>query len=447
VPQEALEFEADDATVVNRFRNDDSERMIHCNTKLDDSEILWLAQCRHEAARRGDVFLPSFILAAGRFLGDEKGDVHVALERMRAAQAWRLNYFQGGPILDSSIAGDLALGILYFGGRDLALRPALVVRPSRIPTHLVDENCSDRFNRLFLFCMEYFLRYMVVPGRVENIVVILDLANISLSQLPSISSLMEMKTVMCQQDAGRVFRFYIVNMPMILRAVSTVVQSAMTERQRQKMRFVRLFKDMRKDFALHQLEVDLGGTAPIHQTFLPFPLPPGPFEAGYRMGARLEPVANVHRAFKVGPRGRLWDAGKSHRENTELEFTSEGTSILEECGLQAPQLSGELHSVQVPQQSEEMHTEVSLIDDTPPRCSREAVEWRHSPPRCLNDSSVEIPRHMRCVASDGQPRVGPSSGTESLTPGLISSDNVAEPVTEHSEVTQVCSLFSRSYWC
>ena len=227
-----------------------------------------LQKLQEEAALQKRAFVPSLSVAAVRYLGDT-GDVQEALQRMNETQAWRLSYFSS-PISDSSVLDDLSKGFIYFCGRDAALRPALVMRASRVPFGIP----AEQFGRLFVFCMEYFLRYMVLPGRVENIVVIVDLKDISYSQMPTVSALMELKEVLTKQDAGRVFCFYVCNMPFIVRALTSVVQAAMTEKQRQKMRFVDV-SELVQDFALNQLEEDLGGTRRLETTFFPFPLPPG----------------------------------------------------------------------------------------------------------------------------------------------------------------------------
>lgn len=117
---------------------------------------------------------------------------------------------------------------------------------------------------------------MLVPGKVENVVVIVDLNDISYSQMPPVSALLELKDVLVKQDAGRVFCFYVCNLPFIVRAAVGVVQAAMTEKQRQKMRFVSDVSELQGDFALNQLESDLGGTRELETNFFPFPLPPGP---------------------------------------------------------------------------------------------------------------------------------------------------------------------------
>lgn len=179
------------------------------------------------------------------------------------------------------------------------------------------------------------MRYMIVPGRVESVCIIADLKGLSLSQV-QYASLMEIKPVLVNQHAGRVFRFYVCNMPILVRSLSGLVQSLMTERQRQKMVFVRDPALMRKDFALHQLEEDLGGSRQLATEFLPFPLPPGPFEAGSSAEPYADAVANCHEVLTdSGARGHLWDPCLSHSENCRLEFatTSQAVGLLKEIGV------------------------------------------------------------------------------------------------------------------
>ena len=270
LPEECFTYRPAPGAIVLSFKNGDSERMISCNTRLSMKELSMLRSLQERVAREKKSFLPSVSVAAVRYLGDHHFDVEGALQHMMNTQSWRLKYFPQ-PLQDMDLVEDFRKGFIYFCGRDNGLRPALVMRAGRAPGGIQ----SEQFGRLFVFCMEYFLRFMMVPGRVENIVVLIDLKDLSYSQIPSVSALMELKEVLTKQDAGRVYRFYVCNLPFIVRALLGVVQAAMTERQRQKMRFVTDVASLREDFALHQLEEDLGGVRPLERVFLPFPLPPG----------------------------------------------------------------------------------------------------------------------------------------------------------------------------
>ncbi|CAE8585793.1 unnamed protein product, partial [Polarella glacialis] len=127
-----------------------------------------------EARAQGVALLPSVAAAATRYLSHARGDHKRALKLMEETQEWRLSYFQR-PLTGASLAEDLKLGIVYFTGFDKALRPVLVFRASRLPSAWHRERRYDKVIRVLLFCLEYFLRYMVVPGKIESLNVLVDL--------------------------------------------------------------------------------------------------------------------------------------------------------------------------------------------------------------------------------------------------------------------------------
>jgi hypothetical protein len=111
----------------------------------------------------------------------------------------------------------------------------------------------------------------------------------------------------------------------------------MTDRQVEKIRFIDDLKVLHSDFAPHQLEVDLGGTAPTAQKFLPFPIPPGPFEVGCRSGPDANAVKDVHRVLTAeGARGRLWDPALSETDNKVVDYSDLAAEIFQRCKLPPP---------------------------------------------------------------------------------------------------------------
>jgi len=157
----------------------------------------------------------------------------------------------------------------------------LVFRAKRIPAHWHKEKSYERVIAVVVFCIEYFLRHMVVPGRQEGISVLCDLADMGIAQVP-MAALMEMHKSMGSHYTGRVFKFYICNMSWVLRSLVGVAKGILSDRQNQKLVFVNKKEEMRQDFALHQLEEDFGGTSPNIQEFLPFPLKPRPLQGPQR---------------------------------------------------------------------------------------------------------------------------------------------------------------------
>jgi len=256
---------------------------------------------------------------------------------MKETQEWRETYFTKGAIDAQALQQDLALGIMYFVGRDKELRPTLVCRANRIPTAWFKDKQVDRLIKLVIFCMEYMQRYMCIPGKIESQNLIVDLKGLSASQVP-ISELQKIYNITSNHYSGRVFRFYVINMSTWLGILSSAVKALLTDRQKQKLCMLNKVEEFREDYALHQLEEDHGGTRPILTSFFPFPLAQGPFEAGYSQGPRNDSVPRVDTILSsLNCRGRLWDARKTREANTVMDYTVEGIDVFKKCNLPVPE--------------------------------------------------------------------------------------------------------------
>lgn len=336
LPAEALTFVPASQDVITVFRNGDRERKIHNNVPLSKTETDQLAAMRREAKSRGLSFYPSVTAMATRFLSRARMDPCKAVKFMKDTQDWREQYFKNGPVTDEQIRQDMQHGIVYFTGRDSALRPTIVVRAARIPQQWYKDRCIDRFIRILIFCMEYFLRYMTVPGKVENLSVIVDLQGLGLPQVP-LGPLGEVYKVMSHHYIGRVFKFYICNMSTTLGAIAGMAKSFLTDRQKQKLHILDDVRELRKEFALHQLEEDLGGTRPAVTQYLPFSLNPGPYTAGYEGEPDFTVEPEVHNILSLaGAIGKLWDPKCTEEQNCRLEYGPQAARIFRMCGLPLP---------------------------------------------------------------------------------------------------------------
>eukprot|EP00442_Polarella_glacialis_P011851 CAMPEP_0115150674 /NCGR_PEP_ID=MMETSP0227-20121206/65175_1 /TAXON_ID=89957 /ORGANISM="Polarella glacialis, Strain CCMP 1383" /LENGTH=267 /DNA_ID=CAMNT_0002561075 /DNA_START=52 /DNA_END=852 /DNA_ORIENTATION=- len=210
---EAFTFEPQDDMKISHFKNGDKERKIYCNLDLGEEEKANVAALQEQAKKEGLEFLPSVIIMAGRFLSRARGDPHKAIKLMQATQEWRLDYFKAGPVYDSEVLENLKLGVVYFCGRDFGMRPTLVCRANRIPAdwHKDKKAGTDKLIRTLIFSMEYMIRYMLVPGRIENNCLIVDLKGLGISGIP-MSALHHIYSIMSHHYIGRVFRFYVINM-------------------------------------------------------------------------------------------------------------------------------------------------------------------------------------------------------------------------------------------
>jgi len=325
LPMEALTYDPRPEDIITQFKNGDRERKIYCSIELTETELEQINGLRRESNKRQ--WLPSISIMAGRFLSRARGDAKKAVDLMQKTQDWRLEYFKGGPVADESVIEDLKHGIVYFTGRDRSLRPTLVIRANRIPQQWYKEKSVDKLIRILIFCMEYMLRYMLVPGRVENNCVIVDLKGLGISQVP-IGALKEVYGIMSHHYIGRVYKFYICNMSGTLSMVAGAAKAILTDRQKQKLCILSNNDELQKEFARHHLEEDLGGQRPQIQKFFPFPLLAGPFEGGYTDGPNTKSEKRADKALlPEGFLGRLWDPEVSKEENVKLMYSPEAPEI------------------------------------------------------------------------------------------------------------------------
>jgi len=236
MPQEVLDFVPDQNAVVTRFKNGQTERKLYSNTVLTAEEQTWMQNLRQEAQSQNLVFLPSVASSALRYITRAKGVVKSAIKEMLGTQEWRQSYFSSGPITDTSISEDMKLGMVYWGGRDSQLRPFLVIRVGRIPADFAKNHGHERLVRILVFCLEYMVRYMAYPGKIETSTIMLDLVGVSMSQIP-VGPLREVIKVLSAHYIYRVHKFYLCNIPSMLRRMSGMGTRLLSERQLQKLFF------------------------------------------------------------------------------------------------------------------------------------------------------------------------------------------------------------------
>jgi hypothetical protein len=337
LPEQALRYRPPPELIVFTFKNGDRERKIHCNTQLEAAELESLKQLQQEAAKSDAIFYPTVTSFATRYLSRTHGDVPKALKMLRDTQQWREEYFKqfrNGRINDQDLLEDFSHGIVYFCGRDKDLRPLLVLRPYRTPQKWYKEKALHRMINLLVFCMEYFMRYMIVPGQVENLSLLVDMKGMGLSQIP-ISALVEINKVMSNHYQGRVFAFYIMNMHWMLEAIAGAAKALLTDRQKQKLRFIEKVSELYKDMSPWQTELDLSGKREAITQFFPFPIEAGPYEIGGTTPDR-DALKCVHKVLtRRGAQGSLWDPSLTRERNTRISWSKdeEATEILKKCGI------------------------------------------------------------------------------------------------------------------
>lgn len=239
-------------------------RLIFLNVPLLDFEQKALDKL-HEALKNEKALapggtMPGYVrLHALRLLQQAKWKVEKAINTIATHLEMRV---QKMPVREDAVLNDLQTAIMYWHGRDRSCRPILVWRMEKVYALGLD---ADRATRMILFILEYAVRYLLVPGRVENWVLLVDLTGCGLSMAASSTfrSITRNVTKLLEEVyCGRNFTTKIFHMPSLLRAI---VNSLIPEDKKSKVEFVAdadIPSTMRKMCEPHQLEVQYGGTAP-----------------------------------------------------------------------------------------------------------------------------------------------------------------------------------------
>lgn len=241
-------------------------RNIFLNTPLSEIEHDSLRDF-HKVVAASDIgdnhgnFPHSVETHALRLLQKSKFDPHKGLELMKLAMKERNVRL---PIAESDVLEDLRSGGFYWHGRDKSCRPCMVVRVERL-AHLVKD--KERTLRVVVFMLEYALRFAMVPGRVENWVVIIDCQNatsvVSAAYLVSTFATANAIGVMLEKVyCGRMGWIRIVNIPGAT-YLNRMINSLIPADKKHKVKFpTHVADDLRELFEPNQLEVRYGGTAP-----------------------------------------------------------------------------------------------------------------------------------------------------------------------------------------
>nr|PIL98256.1 CRAL/TRIO domain-containing protein [Toxoplasma gondii COUG] len=178
---------------------------------------------------------------------------------------------------DPNLKEDLEKGVLYWCGRGSGMRPLLVLSLQRLDAPLLD---LPRFLRLLIFVFEWGLRFLMVPGKVETCLVLLDLREVSLWKLPyaCMQTLVQTLTV---QYPFRLRKMFVLHNSRLIDGLWSVAKGFLTDVQQAKIatfkvdrdkNSLELTRELGKLVPASQLERKFGGERPDAVRFYPFPI-------------------------------------------------------------------------------------------------------------------------------------------------------------------------------
>lgn len=280
-------------------------------------------------------------------------------------------------------------GVMYLHGRDHRFRPLLVLNVAKLD--LVKNNVYDYCN-LLCFLLEFAIQKLMLPGQVENWVVITDLNNQGLSDLP-IRSLGSIIKILQDNFRCRMIVNYVVNAPSSIYFMWSIIKKFVEEHTIKKIRIMKegVPTEMSTHFAKSQYEKKYGGTSPDLEVYWPPCFPPGPYSI------EGENIENV-----------LSDVCTYHLYNHERsEISSEMGEITEGININIPDILIEHHDFLEPKHRKSSSSFRASAEGS---VGRKSLQILHSPqnPRmvssCCESFQRELSEH--------------SEQSESETPGL-----------------------------
>jgi len=259
------------------IRNNDL-RMIHLSTPLLESEQKLLKALDEECKKQKITIPRSMQPHSLRVIQQHKGKIKSALEQLTKNYEFRMKYL---PLTEAEVLADLQKGWMYWHGRDKRCRPILVVRAGNIDKETWAN--PERITKMVLFLLEFILRYGMVPGRVENWCVMVDLTNAGRHGRPSMEAVKTMAHAMQGIYRYRMAWTKILNAPFWFSVFWSGLKSVLPGESVKKVEICSgsYHKALHAVVALNQLEERYGGTCRDRETpsqFYPMQFPAGPFD-------------------------------------------------------------------------------------------------------------------------------------------------------------------------
>lgn len=111
-------------------------------------------------------------------------------------------------IINNKILSVLNSGCLYVFGRDHHFRPIIIVSLKTCKNLISKKNMAfGDISESIIYLVNYILKYMLVPGQIENWVIFVDFKDIGLSDMSEFKKILSV----LNKYRGRVYRNYIVN--------------------------------------------------------------------------------------------------------------------------------------------------------------------------------------------------------------------------------------------
>ena len=112
-------------------------------------------------------------------------------------------------------------GFLYVHGRDRHFRPIIIVSVKMVKVIISQNYTFDDISQAIIYLTNYVIKYLLIPGQIENWIVIVDFDDVGLSDIGEFKKILSTLS----KQRGRVFKDFFVNISGLIKiSIKTAVK-------------------------------------------------------------------------------------------------------------------------------------------------------------------------------------------------------------------------------
>ena len=248
---------------LHKKKPEKNNRRIFINVPFLEIEYKWLEKYKEIIASNPQNKLPEFWndglnLA---YIYSTECNLEKAYQRMINYFNWYGSFFPLNIQPGDKCVQVLNSGYLYVFGRDHQFRPLIICQPYILQKCLDIYSDVDIMNAS-IFILQYMANYMLIPGQIENWIMIVNMENTSVLSLPeSVKNLINKSS---EYFIARLYRCYILGLNALLRILYKLICTFVEKTTVEKVIILDNKEDKRKhqDINPENLEERFGGKAP-----------------------------------------------------------------------------------------------------------------------------------------------------------------------------------------
>lgn len=263
-PKEAYYFfpKGKDVLEEHNKKPEKNLRRIFINVPFLEIENKWLDKYKEIIAKHPENKLPDYwndgLNLAYIYATECK--LEQSYKRMIEYFKWYKSFFPLNIQPGDKVVQVLNSGFLYAFGRDHQFRPLLICQPYILQKCLKLYSDDDIYNASIFIC-QYMVNYMMIPGQIENWIMIVNMDGTSILSIPE--SVKKLMNALSNYFIARLFRCYILGLNAFLRIIYKIICNFVEKSTVEKVIVLDDKNDKRKDKDINpeNIEERFGGKA------------------------------------------------------------------------------------------------------------------------------------------------------------------------------------------